>query len=147
MTPQSSSVLGEEATQVLGFTSLLGNPEEKEEPNASIPYKYGVPPLRPATLNAALTADSQSAAEVTSLCTAKACAPDMFSLIICTVCSAQSKFLSKHNTLHPSAASNMEIARSFPIPEPAQPAPVTMATSPFNDRDGGSGRIKFDMTA
>jgi hypothetical protein len=37
MTPQSSSVLGEEATQVLGFNSLLGNPEEKEEPNASIP--------------------------------------------------------------------------------------------------------------
>lgn len=36
MTPQSSSVLGEEATQVLGFTSLLGSPEGKEESNASI---------------------------------------------------------------------------------------------------------------
>ncbi|CAH0017058.1 unnamed protein product [Clonostachys rhizophaga] len=170
MTPQSSSVLGEETTQVLDFTSLLDNPEGKEEPNASNPYKYGIPPLRPVMLpiltmlalispsffiladgrnccNAALTADSQSAAEVALLCTAEACALAIFSLIICTVCSAQLNVLSKYNTLHLSAASNMEIARPFPIPEPAQPAPVAMATSPFNDRDSGSGRINSDMMA
>lgn len=32
----------------------------------------------------------------------------------------------------------MEMALPVPIPSPAQPAPVTMATLPSKDREGGS---------
>ena len=42
------------------------------------------------------------------------------------------------NTSQPSSARRMDMARPLPIPSPRHPAPVTMATFPLNERDGGS---------
>lgn len=42
---------------------------------------------------------------------------------------------------HSSEASRIEIARPLPMPVPRQPAPVTMATLPFREREGGTDGI------
>ena len=46
-----------------------------------------------------------------------------------------------HGYHEPSSASIIDIARPLPMPSPAQPAPVTMATLPFRPLDGGSDGI------
>lgn len=48
-------------------------------------------------------------------------------------------------TLQPSCASRIEMARPLPIPSPAQPAPVTMATLPANEREGGVACVAKDI--
>lgn len=62
-----------------------------------------------------------------------------------TVLCAHSGFWSTHTTLQPSFARRIEIARPLPIPSPAQPAPVTMATLPAREREGGVDWVAKDM--
>lgn len=62
-----------------------------------------------------------------------------------TVLCAHSGFWSTHTTLQPSCARRIDIARPLPIPSPAQPAPVTMATLPAKEREGGVDCVAKDI--
>ena len=89
----------------------------------------------PNVARARSTTRRQSASDVTSAVTASPRALPSASIIL-TVCSSTSCRTSTQTTAAPSSARRTAAAGLLPMPTPAEPAPVTMATLPWSDRTG-----------